>query len=98
MFQKNSNEWNKVFLLTAVIYIATNTLFLVFASSEEQPWNNLEENIEHNHEEDKTLVDKSRNLMNPVEYIEHNQDENWTGTEFVLLLSTVLGQLFGETV
>lgn len=38
--QKNVTQWNIVFYLSAAIYILGNLIFIIFGSTEIQPWNN----------------------------------------------------------
>jgi hypothetical protein len=35
----NPEEWHIVFFIAAAIYIVTNTVFLIYGTSERQPWN-----------------------------------------------------------
>ncbi|KAI5639153.1 major facilitator superfamily domain-containing protein [Phthorimaea operculella] len=48
--QKNPSDWRTVFFVASAVYIATNTLFVIFGSSKRQPWNEIpdEENKTEN--------------------------------------------------
>ncbi|XP_052747726.1 putative inorganic phosphate cotransporter isoform X2 [Galleria mellonella] len=43
--ESDPSEWRKVFYVSAGVYILCNTIFVIFATSEKQPWNEVEENI-----------------------------------------------------
>lgn len=38
-FQQTIEQWRKVFLLSAIVYVVGNTIFVVFGKSEIQSWN-----------------------------------------------------------
>ncbi|KAM3956042.1 putative inorganic phosphate cotransporter [Aphomia sociella] len=42
--ESDPNEWRKVFYVSAFVYILCNTIFVIFGTSEKQPWNGVEEN------------------------------------------------------
>ncbi|KAL1497204.1 hypothetical protein ABEB36_008201 [Hypothenemus hampei] len=44
--QENQNQWKIIFLLTAAVYILTDIFFIIFASGEVQPWNNISEDTQ----------------------------------------------------
>lgn len=51
------NQWNVVFYLAAAIYVLGNLIFIVFGSSEIQPWNNPENaNVQKQSEKELTVV------------------------------------------
>ncbi|KAF4517149.1 hypothetical protein B566_EDAN006448 [Ephemera danica] len=37
---ENADQWRIIFLITAGLYVLGNTLFLIFGTANEQPWNN----------------------------------------------------------
>ncbi|KAF3423458.1 hypothetical protein E2986_10536 [Frieseomelitta varia] len=57
VYEKNVNQWNVVFYLAAAIYVLGNLIFIVFGSSEIQPWNNPENpNVQKQSEKELTVV------------------------------------------
>ncbi|XP_053610016.1 putative inorganic phosphate cotransporter [Plodia interpunctella] len=46
--ENNADDWRNVFYLSSAVYIVFNTVFVIFGSSETQPWNEPEEG---NHKE-----------------------------------------------
>lgn len=42
VFQHDPEQWRIVWLISAAIYVAGNTFFVIFGSGETQPWNNPE--------------------------------------------------------
>ncbi|KOX74622.1 Putative inorganic phosphate cotransporter [Melipona quadrifasciata] len=57
VYEKNMNQWNVVFYLAAAIYISGNLIFIVFGSSEIQPWNNPKNaNVQEQSEKELTVI------------------------------------------
>ena len=40
LFQTNSEQWSLVFYISAAMFLIGNIVFIIFGSTDVQPWNN----------------------------------------------------------
>nr|XP_042911231.1 putative inorganic phosphate cotransporter isoform X1 [Parasteatoda tepidariorum]XP_042911232.1 putative inorganic phosphate cotransporter isoform X2 [Parasteatoda tepidariorum] len=68
------NNWGIIFMMTSAIYFIVGIFYIIFASADLQPWNNINED-RHSKELPKSAVSFKSPSSYSVKYINHQNDE-----------------------